>query len=121
MEVYTLAYGTDVVGIFSDKNEFKQQSFHFILDTLINNNLFVNKRECGVAIKNDLKVLYSSVNYSFCYNGHKFSKMTNELNTIRYISIPKQYSVDTKFIVYKPDELSKPLAMLSIDDLITKK
>ena len=118
MEVYTLLYGSDVVGIFSDKDEFKQKSFHFILDTLINNNLFVNKRECGVAIKSNLKTLYSSPDYSFTYNGHSFSKMTNELNTIRYISIPKQYSADTEFIVYTIDDLTKPLTMLSVSDLI---
>lgn len=121
MEVYTLVYGTEVVGIFSDKDEFKQQSFHFILDTLLNSNLFVSKRECGVTIKRELKTLYSTPDYCFSYNGHKFSKMTTELNKIRYISIPKQYSVDTKFVVYKPDEVTKPLVMLTIEDLLTKK
>jgi hypothetical protein len=121
MDVYTLIYGFEVVGIFTDKDEFKQQSFHFILDTLLNNNLFVNKKECGMAIKSDLKNLYGLDDYSFSYNGHKFSKMTSEANKIRYITIPKQYSVDTKFIAYKASELQKPLTMLSVDDLITKK
>ena len=121
MEVYTLLYGSEVAGIFSDKDEFKQQSFHFILDTLMNNNLFVNKRECGVAIKADLKTLYASTDYSFTYHGHTFSKMTSEMNTIRYISIPKQYSADTAFVMYRIEDLAKPLAMLPVGDLIGKK
>ena len=118
MEVYALIYDREVVGIFSNNDEFKQKSFHFILDMLMQSNLFVNKKECGLAIKNDLKALYSTLNYSFSYNGHEFSKMTRELDKIEYISIPKQYSVNVKFIVYKESELNKPLTMVGVSDLL---
>lgn len=121
MEVYTLVYNSEIVGIFSDKDEFKRQSFHFILDTLINNNLFVNKKECGTAIKQDLKNLYSETVYSFSYSGHKFSKLLHYMNKMNCVSIPVQYSADVTFMVYTPNELSIPLTMLSIEDLITKK
>ena len=121
MEVYSLLYNSELVGIFSDRDEFKQLSFHFILDMLLDSNLFVNKRECGMAIKSDLKTLYSMDNYSFSYHGHHFSKITSKLNALRYISIPKQYNTETKFIVYKVDEMSKPLSMMTVEDLITKK
>jgi hypothetical protein len=114
-------YGSDVVGIFNDKGEFKQKSFHFILDVLIDSNLFVNKKECGLAIKNELKSMYSMSEYSFSYHGHKFSKFTNEINKIHYIYIPKQYSVDTKFILYNIDQLNEPLPMLGFTDLIVSK
>lgn len=120
MQLYTLTYGTEIVGIFDNKGDFKQKTFHFILDKLLENNLFVNKKECGLAIKSDLKALYSTDNYSFGYHGHVFSKITSEPNQIRYISIPQQYSATTKFIVFRPDDLQKPLKMLTIDDLIVK-
>ena len=51
------AFGKILKGkiIFDDKAKFKTSTFHYILHTLLSTKLFKTKKECGMAIKEELK------------------------------------------------------------------
>ena len=107
-----------ILGLFNDKSEFKTKSFHYILDYLISKSYFKTKKQCGTKIKDDLKLMYSEDNYTFLYKDIKFEKTTFLFNIIE--KIIKESQSDSNFICYKNTELSRPIAMLDIKDLLNK-
>ena len=107
-----------VIGLFNDKSEFKTKSFHYILEFLISKSYFKTKKQCGVKIKNDLKLFYSEDNYTFLYKDVKFEKNVLEFNVIE--KIVKESVKSNNFICYKVTELSKPIPFLNIKEFLNK-
>ena len=120
MSVIVFSKNDKNIGVFNDKKDFKTKSFHYILDSMINEGYFKTKKQCGVKIKDDLKLLYESEDYTFIYKNIKFSKFTFELNNIEVIEVKKKTIENSIFIVYNLDELNKPLEMLDVEDLYNK-
>lgn len=111
--MYTLIfkYNNKVVGVFDDKNIFKNSSFHFILDLLISVKLFDTKKDCGLAIRKELKQLYTDPDFTFTYNNHVFDKKTLETNKV-VISVPKPYHSEHDFIYFT--DINKAIPMLTV-------
>ena len=103
-------YNDKIFGVFDDKNTFKNETFHFILNLLISDNKFTTKKECGLAIRNELKQLYTNSDFSFTYNNHVFTKKTFETNKLSSISPP--YRSEHDFIFFT--DINKPIPMLAI-------
>lgn len=118
MSVFVFKENEEIVGIFDDKTKFKNSTFHYILDSLISKGIFRTKKQCGLKIKEDLKLLYSENSYTFIYSGIKFSKFEFGLNKIDRIIVPKQYISDINFIYFSKSEILKPLPLLPLDDLL---
>jgi len=118
MSVFVFKENEEIIGVFDDKTKFKNSTFHYILDCLISKGIFKTKKQCGIKIKEDLKLLYSENNYTFIYSGIKFSKTELRINKINRIIIPKQYISDINFIYFGKYEISKPLPLLPLDDLL---
>ena len=108
------------VGVFDDKKVFKTKSFHYILENLISKGYFKTKKQCGVKIKDDLKLLYDNDDYTFMYKDTKFSKIILELNELESVKIEKKVIDDNIFVVYTLQELTKPIEMLDVKDLYNK-
>ena len=109
------------VAVFDDKKIFKTKSFHYILDTLINKGYFKTKKQCGMKIKDDLKMLYDGEDYTFIYKDIKFSKTAFDLNTLEIVEVEKKKVVENGiFIVYTLQDLSKPIEMLDVTELYNK-
>ena len=120
MSAYLFKENDEIVGIFDDKTKFKNSTFHYILDSLISKGMFKTKKQCGLKIKDDLKMLYSENNYSFLYNGQKFTKVTMDMNKVLCLTIPRQYTSEINFIFFKKEDLVKPIPLLSVSDLLKK-
>lgn len=109
------------IGVFDDRNIFKTKSFHYILELLINKGYFKTKKQCGVKIKDDLKLLYDDSEYTFKYKDIKFGKLLMEMNTLDMPVKPVANLEDALFICYSISDISKPLDMLDVKDLFTQK
>ena len=121
MSVIIFKKNNNITGIFDDKKVFKTSSFHFILDILLGKQYFKTKKQCGVAIKEDLKLLYSEEDYTFIFKDCKFEKHTMKLNYIETINIPKQKIESDFFVFYTTLTLNKPIQMLEVESLYTNK
>lgn len=119
MSVIIFKENDKIMGVFDDKKSFKNSSFHYILDVLIKKNYFNTKKQCGVNIKEDLKLLYSEENYAFIFKDYKFEKITMELNHIETINIPKQKIESDIFVFYTIATLNKPIQLLELESLYT--
>ena len=120
MSIIILSMNGNNVGVFDDKKVFKTKSFHYILENLINRGYFKTKKQCGVKIKDDLKLLYDNDDYTFMYKDVKFSKIILELNELESIKIEKKVIDNNIFVIYTLQELTKPIAMLDVKDLYNK-
>lgn len=111
--MYTLVfrYNDKIVGVFDDKSVFKNTTFHFILNLLISAKLFDTKKECGIALREDLKQLYTDSDFTFTYKSHEFNKKTLETNKI-VVTIPTPYYSEHNFIFFT--DINKAIPMLSI-------
>lgn len=121
----------EMVGIFDNKKDFKNISFHYILDYLIAKGFYKTKKQCGNAIKEDLKLFYSEETYAFISNSVKFEKLTFSMNKINKkietpvkeekievkdeVSIPK-LSLDPtgNFVFYTISDLTKPVKLIDV-------
>lgn len=121
----------EMVGIFDNKKDFKNISFHYILDYLIAKGFYKTKKQCGNAIKEDLKLLYSEETYAFISHSIKFEKLTFHMNKINKkietpvkeekievkdeVSIPK-LSLDPtgNFVFYTISDLTKPVKLIDV-------
>ena len=120
MSIIILSMNGNNVGVFDDKKVFKTKSFHYILENLINRGYFKTKKQCGVKIKDDLKLLYDNDDYTFMYKDVKFSKIILELNELESIKIEKKVIDNNIFVIYTLQELTNPIAMLDVKDLYNK-
>jgi hypothetical protein len=119
MSVIVFSQNDKNVGVFDDKKVFKSKSFHFILDTLINKGYFKTKKQCGMKIKDDLKILYEDSDYAFTYKDIKFSKTVFVTNELEIVKIEKKTD-DNVFVVYTIDTLNSPLEMLDVTEFYNK-
>ena len=124
----------ELVGVFDNKKDFKNISFHYILDHLIAKGFYKTKKQCGNAIKEDLKLLYSEDNYVFTTKSIRIEKETMKMNCIEKpiekpkpekpkeeksddISIPKQGS---NYVFYTISDLSKPIKLIDVSRYLTQ-
>ena len=123
----------ELFGVFDNKKDFKNISFHYILDYLISKGFYKTKKQCGNAIKEDLKMLYSEENYVFVRNSVKFEKQSITMNKIEQKivkpekttsksidSIPKITSSENNYVFYSISDLAKPVKMIDISKYITE-
>ena len=120
MSIIVFSENDKNVAVFEDKKAFKTKSFHYILENLINKGYFKTKKQCGMNIKDDLKLLYDDNDYSFTYKDVKFSKQLFELDTLEIVKVEKKIDENNIFIVYTLQDLSKPIEMLDVSDLYNK-
>ena len=119
MAVIVFSQNDKNIGAFDDKKQFKTKSFHFILDTLISKGYFKTKKQCGMKIKDELKLLYEEGNYTFMYKDVKFSKNVFDLNELEVVQIKKKV-ISNLFIQYTIETLSKPLEMIDVSQFYNK-
>jgi hypothetical protein len=120
MSAILFSQNDKIVGIFNDKNVFKTKSFHYILDVLIGKGYFKTKKQCGMKIKDDLKLFYEEPEYTFIYKDVKFSKSSYEMNSLEVIETIKKEIENNIFVVYDISSLGAPLEMLEVSDLYNK-
>ena len=106
-----------IIGVFDDKIKFKTSTFHYIINTFLAAGMFKTKKECGMSVKEELKKMYSEENFTFSRRDYKFDKISLQMNRIA-ISIPRQYSSDTRFLFYRENELNISIPLLSVTELI---
>ena len=58
MKLIIFYQNSEIIGIFSDYDEFKKKSFYHILDSLVSKNIYKNRVTAGKNIKNMLKEFY---------------------------------------------------------------
>ena len=127
----------ELVGVFDNKKDFKNTSFHYILDYLISKGFYKTKKQCGNAIKDDLKLLYSEENYVFISHSIRFEKQTFRMNKIERkiekpvkeikkeedkdeVSIPKISSgTSGNYVFYSISDLSKPVKLIDVKRYFT--
>lgn len=119
MSVIVFSQNDKNIGVFDDKKVFKSKSFHFILDTLISKGYFKTKKQCGMKIKDDLKILYEDSDYSFIYKDVKFSKNVFIPNELEIVKIEKKDD-DSVFVIYTIETLNAPLDMLDVTEFYNK-
>lgn len=110
-----------IIGIFNDKKIFKTSTFHYILDIMLEKKYFKTKKQCGVKIKEDLKLFFSEENYTFIYKDCKFEKLSMKFNHLEIINIPKQKIQSDIFVVYTIATLNKPIELLEVESLFSSK
>lgn len=120
MNVILFFKNEKIVGIFNGKNIFKTKSFHYILDVLIAKGYFETKKQCGMKIKDDLKLFYEEQDYTFIYKDIKFSKTSHEMNSLEVIETIKKEIENNIFVIYDINSLGAPLEMLEVSDLYNK-
>ena len=108
------------IAVFDDKKIFKTKSFHYILDSLIKQGYFKTKKQCGMNIKSDLKLLFEEGDYAFMYKDMKFSKQLFELNNLEILKEEKKIIENNIYIVYTLQDLNSPIEMINVTDLYNK-
>jgi len=107
-----------VVGVFDDKEKFKRTTFNYILDRFMEVGKYESKKQCGVKIKEDLKLLYGDFEYTFVHEGIKYTKQIFEMNKLVDPIVVPRIEEDTKskhkFLYYTLPELNKPLPLHDI-------
>lgn len=107
----------NIVGVFDDKEKFKRTTFNYILERLMEVGKYESKKQCGMKIKEDLKLLYGDFEYSFVHEGLKFTKKLFEMNNVKNpIVVPNIDMTISKhcFMYYNLSELNKPLPLHDI-------
>lgn len=120
MSAILFSQNDKIIGIFNDKNVFKTKSFHYILDTLIGKEYFKTKKQCGMKIKDDLKLFYEEQEYTFIYKDMKFSKVSYQMNELELVEIVKKEITNNIFVMYDIGTLGTSIEMLEVSDLYTK-
>ena len=118
MSIIVFSKNDKSIGVFNDKNTFKTKSFHYILDVLIKNGHFKTKKQCGMKIKDDLKLLYEDDEYTFQYKDIKFSKIVFNVNELEIVKL--QNKAKNLFISYTIETLSKSLEMFDVSNFYNK-
>jgi hypothetical protein len=108
------------IAVFDDKKIFKTKSFHYILDSLIKRGYFKTKKQCGMKIKEDLKLLFEEGDYSFIYKDMKFCKQIFEMNDLQIVKEEKCVLESNIYIVYNLQDINSPIEMLDVTDLYNK-
>jgi len=123
----------ELLGVFNNKKDFKNTSFHYILEYLISKGFYKTKKQCGNAIKEDLKLLYSEETYVFTYNSIRFEKQTLTMNKIGKkieppvkmkikddVHIPKiSTGVSGNYVFYTISDLTKPVKLIDVSRYLT--
>ena len=108
------------VAVFDDKKAFKSKSFHYILDSLIKQGYFKTKKQCGMKIKEDLKMLFEEGDYTFIYKDMKFCKQMFEMNELEIVKEEKCVIDNVTYVFYALEDINKPIDMLDVTDLYNK-
>mgnify|MGYP003646603336 FL=1 len=108
------------VAVFDDKKLFKSKSFHYILDILIKQGYFKTKKQCGMKIKEDLKLLFEEDDYTFIYKDIKFSKQIFEMNELVIVKEEKCVLDNVIYVYYSLEDINKPIDMIDVADLYNK-
>ena len=122
MSVIVFKIDEVVVGVFDNKVDFKNMSFKYIIEHMMSKYKFETRRNCGLTIKEDLKMLNREENYTFTVIDSKFERRTLLLNTIKdNIHKPKQSKPKQAppYKVYKLCDLVKPISLIDISRYIT--
>lgn len=59
MKLIIFYQNLEIIGIFSDYEEFKKKSFYYIIDFLISKNIYTNRKKAAKTMKRKLKEFYA--------------------------------------------------------------
>lgn len=125
MSAYIFKINGDIHGVFDNKKDFKNITFYRILDELIGKGGYKTKKQCGNAIKEDLKLFYSEDNYSFVSDYINFEKECLVMNKVikieeKTINIPKiETQTDSNYIFYSLSDINKPVKLIDVSRYLT--
>ena len=125
MTAYVFKISGDIHGVFDNKKDFKNATFYRILDELMGKGGYKTKKQCGNAIKEDLKLFYSEDNYSFISDHINFEKECLVMNKIikveeKTINIPKiETQTDSNYIFYSLSDINKPVKLIDVSRYLT--
>ena len=120
MSIILFSQNDKTVAVFDDMKKFKTKSFHFILDSLIKQDYFKTKKQCGMKIKTELKMLFEEGDYTFIYKDMKFSKQIFDLNDLEIVKQEKTSIENNIYIVYTLEDINSPIEMLDVAELYNK-
>lgn len=125
MTAYVFKISGDIHGVFDNKKDFKNVTFYRILDELMRKGSYKTKKQCGNAIKEDLKLFYSEDNYSFISDYINFEKECLVMNKIikteeKTINIPKiEIQTQSNYIFYSLSDINKPVKLIDVSRYLT--
>lgn len=125
MTAYVFKISGDIHGVFDNKKDFKNVTFYRILDELMRKGSYKTKKQCGNAIKEDLKLFYSEDNYSFISDYINFEKECLVMNKIikteeKMINIPKiEIQTQSNYIFYSLSDINKPVKLIDVSRYLT--
>lgn len=125
MSAYIFKINGDIHGVFDNKKDFKNITFYRILDELMGKGCYKTKKQCGNAIKEDLKIFYSEDNYSFISDHINFEKECLVMNKVikieeKTINIPKiETQTDSNYIFYSLSDINKPVKLIDVSRYLT--
>lgn len=125
MTAYVFKISGDIHGVFDNKKDFKNATFYRILDELMRKGSYKTKKQCGNAIKEDLKLFYSEDNYSFISDYINFEKECLVMNKIikteeKTINIPKiEIQTQSNYIFYSLSDINKPVKLIDVSRYLT--
>ena len=99
MKLIIFYQNSEIIGIFSDYNEFKKKSFYHILDSLISIKMYNNRKLAAKSIKIKLKEFYEQAK-DININNYTWKREKIEENIINK-SIKLEKINDNKFIIVK--------------------
>jgi len=125
MSAYIFKINGEICGVFDNKKDFKNITFYRILDELMSKGSYKTKKQCGNAIKEDLKLFYGEDNYSFISEKIQFEKECLEMNKIikseeKTINIPKiETQTESNYVFYSLSDLNKPVKLIDVSRYIS--